>query len=349
MEFKIGKIWVGENHPTLIIAEMSGNHAGKIQNAIKIIRMAKEIGADAVKLQTYTADTITLDSNKEDFCIPKDSPWAHKKTLHKLYQEAYTPWEWHAELFEEAQKVGIEIFSSPFDLTAVDFLEELGAPAYKIASPEITDIPLIKKVARTGKPVILSTGLAKLEDIELAVKTLHENQCKDYAFLKCTSAYPTPIEDANLAMIPELSKRFNCLSGLSDHTIGTVVPVASVAFGGKIIEKHFTLTEIGESVDSFFSLNEEQFSQMISDVRIAEKSFGKVSFEISPSAVGSLNGRRSLYVAKDIKVGETLNVENFRSVRPSYGLHPKYYESLIGKKAKRDLSIGDRIQLKDFE
>lgn len=349
MELKIGKHTIGENHPCYIIAEMSGNHAGSLENAKKIVRKAKEIGADAIKLQTYRPDTITLDSDNPDFQLTKDCPWKEKNTLFQLYQQAYTPWEWHQELFELAREIDLDIFSSPFDHTAIDLLEELGAPAYKIASPEITDIPLIRRVAQTGKPVIFSTGLARLEDIELAVQTLKEAKCEQFAILKCTSAYPTPIDQANLANIPELKKRYQCVSGLSDHTKGINVPAISVALGGRIIEKHFTLTEIGESVDSFFSLNENEFQEMIESVRLTEKAIGNVDFEVAPAAIDSLHGRRSLYVSKDIAEGEMITSENIKSVRPSMGLHPKHYDQVLGMVAKKPLQFGQRLQLEDLQ
>jgi N-acetylneuraminate synthase/pseudaminic acid synthase len=349
VEIKIGKCIVSANSPTFIIAEMSGNHGGKIENAIKIVHHAKKVGADALKLQTYRPDTITLDSDAEDFRIPGDSPWKDSGNLFNLYKQAYTPWEWHAEIFAEARKLGMEIFSSPFDFTAIDLLEKLGAPAYKIASPEITDIPLIKRAAETGKPVIMSTGLATLEDTELAVETVRKTGNKQLILLKCTSAYPTPLDQANLANIPDLAKRFNCIVGLSDHTEGTLVPVVAVAMGAKVVEKHFTLSEIGNTVDSFFSLDQDDFGKMVTDIRNTEKAIGKISYEIAPAAKVSLLGRRSLYVAKDIKKGEKLTPENVRSVRPSLGLHPKYYYEVLNGTAKRDLKFGDRLTLDAVE
>ena len=249
MEFSIGRRIVGDGHPTFIVAEMSANHGHSLEQAIEVIRAAHRAGADAIKLQTYTADTITLKSSKEDFLINKDSPWAEHKTLWDLYNQAYTPWEWHGQLFEEASSLGLEIFSSPFDHSAVDFLQQFDPPAYKIASPEITDIPLIEKVASTGKPVIISTGLANLDDIELAVNTLRDNGVNDIVLLKCTTAYPAPPDEANLLTIPDIKQRFNVLSGLSDHTLGSAVPIASVVLGASLVEKHFRLNDLDETVD----------------------------------------------------------------------------------------------------
>lgn len=349
MEIKIGKKIISRSSPTYIIAEMSGNHGGKIENALKIIKAAKEIGADAVKLQTYRPDTITLDCDNEDFQLTKDCPWNDRKTLFKLYQQAYTPWEWHEELFEYARKIEIEIFSSPFDFSAIELLEKLNAPAYKIASPEVTDIPLIKKAAETGKPIIISTGLATLDDLSLAVETVYKTGNKQLVLLKCTSAYPTPIDQANLQTIKDLSERFNCVAGLSDHTLGTLVPIVAVSLGARVIEKHFTMSEIGDTVDSFFSLDEVNFKKMISDVRDAEKSIGQVTYEIADAAKDSLHGRRSLYVSKNIAKGDLITKDNIKSVRPSMGLHPKYYYEVLNKKAKKDLKFGDRLSLEAIE
>lgn len=349
MRFKINSTEISDSSPAYIIAEMSGNHNGDINYAIEIIKKAKEAGADAVKLQTYKASTITLDSNKEDFLLPKDSPWAESKNLYALYEEAHTPWEWHKRLFEEAHKVGIDIFSSPFDETAVDLLESLNAPAYKIASPEINDVQLIKKVALTKKPIILSTGVATSEDIELAIKTLEDNGCTQYAFLKCTTAYPAPLEEINLATIPEIKRRYNCITGLSDHTLGIEVPVASVCLGAKIIEKHFTVDKSNAGVDSFFSLDFEEFKQMVSSIRKVELAIGVANFELTKSSKNNLRGRRSLYVSKSIKKGELLTPNNIKSVRPGLGLAPKYFESVINKPVKRDLEFGERLKLEDID
>lgn len=346
--FKIGNKWVGEGHPAFIIAEMSANHGGKLEVALEIIRAAKRAGADAVKLQTYQADTITMDSDNPDFLLPSDSPWQKQKNLYSLYEKAHMPWEWHKPLYEEAKRLDIEIFSSPFDLTAVELLAELDSVAYKVASPEITDIPLIEAIAALGKPIILSTGLAEYEDIELAVNTLAKLDHQQYAFLKCTTAYPAPIEEANLKLIQQMKQDFNCLSGLSDHTLGHEAAIASVALGGDIIEKHFMLNDSEETADSFFSLNESQFSEMVKSVRLVEKAIGQADYSLSPSAKDNTRGRRSLYIAKDIAAGETITEEHIKSVRPSFGLHPKYYYEIVGKKVTKSLMFGDRIMLEDI-
>ncbi|CAM8318426.1 pseudaminic acid synthase [Candidatus Methylopumilus planktonicus] len=343
MNFKIGKHNVGIDHPAFIVAEMSGNHGGDLQRAIEIVRAVKRSGADAIKLQTYTPDTITLKSYREDFLIPKGTPWEKHSTLWDLYDKAHTPWDWHETIFNEARLLGLEVFSSPFDESAVDLLEHLGATAYKIASPEITDIPLLTRVAHTGKPVIISTGVAELIDIELALSTLRNAGATDIIVLKCNSAYPAPIEESNLQTIPDMIKRFGVLSGLSDHSIGTAASVAAVALGASFIEKHFTLNYSDVTVDSFFSSSENEFARMVQDIRSVEKALGCVSYEITPSALSSLRGRRSLYVSADIKAGEKITAKNIKSVRPSFGLHPKFYLELLGRAAKCDLKLGDRL------
>lgn len=348
MKMTIGSRIIGPDTPTYIIAEMSGNHQGDLEKAKAIVRKAKAVGADAIKLQTYRADTITLNSLRSDFQIPEHDPWHYKGNLYALYEEAYTPWEWHPALFEEAASVGIEVFSSPFDISAVIFLESLGCPAYKIASPEITDIPLLQAVARTGKPVIMSTGLAELPDIELAVQTLRENGCKSYALLKCTAAYPAPPDTMNLNTIPDMRSRFGGLSGLSDHTLGIGVPVAAVTLGAKIIEKHFMLDANDKTVDSFFSLDPTAFSHMASEIRKVEKALGVVSYDV-PGGPQKFKARRSLYVSKAIAKGEVFTDAHIKSVRPSWGLHPKYYASVLGKKARYDHHFGDRLTLESFE
>lgn len=342
-EFKLGNKFIGPGHPTYIVAEMSGNHGGKIEIAKDIIKAAANCGADAVKLQTYTADTITLDSDKPDFLLPQPNDWKGHKNFYDLYQEAHTPWEWHKPLFDYARELGIEIFSAPFDETAVDFLEELEVPAYKIASPEIFHVPLIEKVAQTGKPVILSTGLAELEDIERAVDVLKTNGCHQVVILKCTTAYPAPLDEANLTTIPDLSQRFNCLSGLSDHTAGLIAPITATSLGAHLIEKHFTIKSAGETVDSFFSLNEVEFAELVSSIRDVEKAIGRPTYELTDKAKVNLKGARSIYVSKDIDAGEALSRENIKVVRPGLGLHPKFFNSLIGKKVCARLEKGDRL------
>ena len=345
--FKIDEVDVGGSEKCYIIAEMSGNHDGDLNEAKKIIKAAKNSGANAVKLQTYRADTITMDTSMKDFCLPVDNPWETHKTLFDLYEKASTPWEWHYDLFQEAKKNEITIFSSPFDTTAVDFLEELDCPAYKIASPEITDIPLIKKVAQTGKPVIISTGLAELNDIILAVDTLRENNCENFAILQCLTAYPAPIEETNLALLPEMSEKFQCVVGVSDHSIGITVPISSIHYGSKIIEKHFVLNR-SDSVDGFFSSDELDFREMVKYIREAEKSIGSSDFSISKSAKNNFFARRSLYVSKDVKAGEMITPNNIKSVRPGFGLHPKYYDIVLGKTFKNSRTRGERLTEDDI-
>ena len=347
MEFKIGNCLIGDNHSTFIIAEMSANHGGKIETALEIVKAAKRSGANAIKLQTYTADTITINSNNDEFLIPKSSPWHSYKNLWNLYDSAHTPWIWHQEIFNEAKKLGLEIFSSPFDETAVDFLEELNVKAYKIASPEITNIPLIEKVAKTGKPIIISSGLSNFEDLNLAIKTIRNQGNNDICVLKCTTAYPCPPEEANLLTIPDISSKLQVLSGISDHTLGSAAPIASVVLGGDIIEKHIILNDNEDTADSFFSMNEDEFTKMVNDIRFIEKALGKVSYEITNSALPSLKNRSSLYVSELIKKGDVLSKDNIKAVRPGYGAHPKFYKKIIGKTVNKNLSPGDRFSL-DF-
>ena len=327
---------------TFIVAELSANHNGSLKIAKGTIRAAKCAGADAIKLQTYTANTMTIDCNKPDFILSQGTIW-DGQSFYDLYKEAYTPWEWHEELFEVAAKEGLICFSSPFDKTAVDFLEELNVPAYKIASFEITDIPLIEYAASKGKPMIISTGIATEEDIQLAVDTCRNVGNNDIILLKTTSQYPAKIEDANMLMIPELAKRFNVLSGLSDHTIGITIPVVATVFGAKMIEKHFILNKSVGGPDSSFSLDEEEFSQMVKSVREAEKSIGKVDYSLSNKAMKSKELCRSLYVIADIKRGDVFTNENIRSIRPGYGMHPKHYSDILGKMASRDIERGTAL------
>lgn len=330
-----------------VIAELSANHNGKLETAIETIRAARRAGADAIKLQTYTADTMTIDCDKEDFKI-KGTIWDGRK-LYDLYKEAYTPWEWHKELFDVAREQGLICFSSPFDKTAVDLLEDLDAPAYKIASFEITDIPLIEYVASKGKPVIISTGIAGLEDIELAVSACRWVGNEQIILLKCTSSYPAPIEEATLAMIPDLAKRFGVIAGLSDHTLGITVPVAATVLGARVIEKHFILDRSIGGPDASFSLDEKEFTAMVKAVREAEKAIGKVDYTLTEKMKDSCKFARSLYVVKDIKAGEVLTKENIRSIRPGFGLHPKHYHEVLGKKAKVDLERGKALKTDDLE
>ncbi len=343
---KIAGKEINQESSVFIIAELSANHSGSLQNALDTIKSAKRAGADAIKLQTYTADTITIDSLKDDFKLQHGTIW-DGKYLHALYQEAFTPWEWHAQLFKAAEEEGLICFSSPFDPTAVDFLESLNCPAYKIASFEITDIPLIEYVASKGKPIIISTGIAELHDIELAVEACKRMNNHQIALLKCTSSYPAPIEEANMAMIPDLAKRFGVISGLSDHTMGSTVPLVATAFGGKIIEKHFIIDRSIGGPDASFSMNEQEFTEMVKAVREAEKAVGSVNYDLTEKQASGRDFSRSLYVVKDIQKGETFTTENVRSIRPGYGLHPKFLSDILGKTANQDLRKGDRMSL-DF-
>ena len=344
---QIGKFNIGENNKVFIIAELSANHNGSLDTAIETIRAAKRAGADCIKLQTYTSDTITIDSDREDFII-KDTIWGGRK-LYDLYNEAYTPWEWHEILFKVAEEEGLVCFSSPFDKTAVDFLENLNVPAYKIASFEITDIPLIEYVASKGKPVIISTGIAELADIELAIEACKRQGNNNIALLKCTSSYPAPIEEANMSMVKDLADRFGVVSGLSDHTMGSIVPIVATALGAKIIEKHFILDRSICGPDASFSMNEQEFKEMVQAVRDAESAVGKVDYTLTEKQAKGKDFSRSLYVVEDIKVGDFITDKNIRSIRPGFGLHPKYYFQLLGKKVKSNLLKGDRLNLNDIE
>lgn len=331
-----------------IVAEMSANHGGDKSVAIETIRAAKRAGADAIKLQTYTADTITLDCDKPDFVINEGSIWDGRK-FYELYQKAYTPWEWHEELFQVAHDEGLVCFSSPFDKTAIDFLESLNAPMYKIASFEITDIPLIEYAASKMKPMIIATGIAEIADIQLAVDACRRVGNNDITLLKCTSSYPAPVEEANVIMIRDLAERFGVKAGLSDHTIGAMVPVLAAANGAVMIEKHFILNKEVESEDSTFSMDETAFRDMVQKVRLAEAAMGKVDYSLTEKMKNSRTASRSLYVAEDIKAGDIITEQNVRSVRPGFGLHPKYLPEIIGKRVNRDLKIGDRMQLEYIE
>lgn len=342
---QIGDFKINDKSKVFIIAELSANHNGDLNIAIDTIRAAKRAGADCIKLQTYTADTITLDSDKEDFVI-KGTIWDGKK-LHTLYQEAYTPWEWHEELMNVAKAEGLVCFSSPFDKTAVDFLEILNVPAYKIASFEITDIPLIEYVASKGKPIIISTGIAEQADIELAIEACRRMGNNDIALLKCTSSYPAPIEEANMCMVKDLAKRYNVISGLSDHTMGATVPVVAACFGAKIIEKHFILDRSIGGPDASFSMNEEEFTAMVKAVREAESAIGVVNYTLTEKQAKGRDFCRSLYVVEDIKAGDVITEENVRSIRPGFGMHPKYYKEIIGRKVNRNLQKGERMSF-DF-
>ncbi|WP_179021404.1 pseudaminic acid synthase [Winogradskyella forsetii] len=336
---KIGNTDVNHNSPVFIIAELSANHNGSLDTAIETIKAAKRAGADCIKLQTYTADTMTIDSRKPGFTI-EGTIW-DGKNLYELYQEAYTPWEWHETLFKTAKEEGLICFSSPFDKSAVDFLESLEVPAYKIASFEITDIPLIEYVASKGKPVIISTGIAATQDIELALSACKRMGNYNIAVLKCTSSYPAPIEEANMTMVKDIAERYNVISGLSDHTIGNTAPVVATCFGAKIIEKHFILDRSIGGPDASFSMNEEEFKNMVDAVREAEKAIGSVDYNLTEKQKKGRDFSRSIYVVNDIKEGEILTEENIKSIRPGYGMHPKFYKEILGRKASMNLEKGD--------
>jgi pseudaminic acid synthase len=342
---KIDNILIGSTYPVFIIAELSANHNGSIDIAVETIKAAKRAGADCIKLQTYTSDTMTIDCDKDDFKI-KGTIW-DRTNLYKLYQEAYTPWEWHKQLFDAAKVEGLICFSSPFDKTAVDFLENLNTPAYKIASFEITDIPLIEYVASKGKPVIMSTGIATIEDIELAIDACHRMGNHDIALLKCTSSYPAPIDEANMCMVKDLATRFCAITGLSDHTMGSTVPIVATCFGAKIIEKHFILNHSIGGPDASFSMDESEFTAMVKAVREAEKAIGVVDYTLTEKQLQGKDFSRSLYIVEDIKIGELFTEKNVRSIRPGFGLHPKYLVEVLGKKATATLEKGVRMSL-DF-
>ncbi len=332
---------IGLNFPPYIVAELSANHNGDINRAFRIIEEAKKAGADAIKLQTYTPDTITMDCESDDFQI-KGGLW-DGQTLYDLYKRAHMPWAWHKPLFEKAKSLGITIFSSPFDFTAVDLLEELSSPAYKIASFELIDLPLIARVASTGKPMIMSTGMANEVEIREAVHTARENGCEELLVLHCVSSYPAPANQYNLRTIADISKQFNVLSGLSDHTIDNATALASVALGACLIEKHVTMDRNGGGADDSFSLEPSELAQLCKDTKTAWSALGKVSYERTEAEKGNVKFRRSLYIVKDIKAGEELTHENVKSIRPGFGLAPKMLKEVIGKKATRDLSKGTAL------
>lgn len=335
----IGGFEISKNGETLIIAELSANHNHDKEIAIKTIRAARKAGADAIKLQTYTPDTLTIDCDNEHFQITQGTLW-DGRTLYDLYKEAYTPWEWHEDLFNVAKEEGLICFSSPFDKTAVDFLESLNAPAYKIASFEIQDIPLIEYAARKNKPIIISTGIATLEDIELAVNTCRNAGNEQIILLKCTSSYPAPLNLANLKTMVDIEKRFRVVVGLSDHTKEDTAPIVATSLGGKVIEKHFILDKSLGGPDAEFSLNPDEFQHMVAEVRKAESALGKVTYEVPDKVKKNRKFARSLFVVEDIKTGEIITNRNIRSIRPGYGLHPKFYEKVIGQKAIKDINRG---------
>jgi pseudaminic acid synthase len=330
-----------------IIAELSANHGGDIEIAKETIRAAKRTGADAIKFQTYLPSTMTLNSDKEDFIVKGGTIW-DGRNLYELYQEASLPWEWHKELFDLAKEENILCFSTPFDKTAVDLLESLDNPIYKIASFEIADIPLIKYIASKGKPIIMSTGIATYDDIVLAIKTCKDEGNNDITILKCTSSYPAPIEEANLRMIEKFAKEFNVKVGLSDHTMGNLVPILSIAMGAKVIEKHFILNHDIGGPDASFSMDEKEFTALVKDIRNAELVIGKETFELTEKQISGRRFGRSIYVSKEIKEGEKITEENIKIVRPSFGLAPKHYNEVLGKTVNKNLEYGDRLSLEDI-
>jgi len=335
---------IGPGHPAYIIAEISANHGQSLDTALALVDAAHAAGADAVKLQTYTADTLTLDSDKPWFRIGGGTLW-DGRTLHQLYQEAFTPWEWHPRLQERAASLGLHLFSSPFDFTAVDFLDSLGVPAYKIASFELVDLPLIAKASATGKPLIMSTGMATVEEITEAVQAARTAGARDIALLKCTSAYPARPEDIHLRTLADMRERFGTIAGLSDHTPGSAVAVAAVALGASIIEKHIIRRRSDGGPDAAFSMEPEEFAAMVGDIRTAEKALGSIRYEISPQEEASRAFRRSLFVTRPVRQGEAFTAENVRSIRPSNGLHPRHYEQVLAKKAACDLEAGTPLAL----
>lgn len=341
--FSLGDRLVGSDQPPFIIAEMSGNHNQSLDRALELVDAAAQAGAHAVKLQTYTADTITLNVREGEFTISDEKSLWKGNNLHDLYSKAYTPWEWHAPIMERAKAHGMMCFSSPFDESAVDFLLQLDVPAFKIASFENNHLPLIRKVAATGKPMIISTGMASLADLEEAVATARAAGCKDLVLLKCTSTYPASASNTNVSTIPHMRTLFGCQVGLSDHTMGVGVSVAAVALGATVVEKHFTLRRADGGVDSAFSLEPEELKSLVVETRRAWEALGKVTYGPTEVERKSLVFRRSLYIAKDMRAGEVLTSENLRVVRPGMGLHPRYYEDLLGRKVRQDLKMGTAV------
>jgi pseudaminic acid synthase len=347
-DFKIGKFRIGADAPPFIIAEMSGNHNQSLDRALQIVESAAKCGAHALKLQTYTAETMTLDSNEGDFFISDPGNLWKGESLYNLYKQAYTPWEWHKPIMDRCRELGLECFSTPFDETAVDFLMELNVPCFKIASFENTHLPLIRKVAKTGKPLIISTGMASLSDLQDMVQAAKSAGCENLVLLKCTSTYPAEPRDTNLLTIPHMREMFNVQVGLSDHTMGVGVSVASVALGVRVIEKHFTLDRADGGVDSSFSLEPAELKQLVVESERAWAALGAVSYEPGEKEKKSIKFRRSIYVTKDIKKGETIDASNVRIIRPGAGLAPKHYEHVLGMKASHELKRGTPLQLGDL-
>ena len=338
-EIRIGERTIGPGHPVFIVAELSANHGQTFERAVELIHEAHAAGADAVKLQTYTPDTLTFDSEKGEFQVGSSGPWAHR-TLYELYSQAFTPWEWQPKLKEIAGSLKLPLFSSPFDFSAVEFLEKMDVPAYKIASFELVDLPLIKRVAATGKPMIISTGMASAEEISLAVSEARASGCDEIVLLKCTSAYPARPDEMNLKTIPHMSKLFEVPVGLSDHTLDITVPIAAVALGAVLVEKHLTLTRAQPGPDSAFSLEPAEFKEMVNAVRITERALGEARYGPGGDEVRNLRFRRSLFVTQFIPAGAVLTPENIRSIRPASGLPPKYYEQVLGRTAVKDIEPG---------
>ena len=331
---------IGVKHPPFIIAEMSGNHNHSLEKALKIVEAAAKAGAHAIKLQTYTADTLTIDADNENFFISDSNSLWDRQSLYKLYQKAYTPWEWHEPIFKKCRKLGLIAFSTPFDETAVDFLENLNVPAYKIASFENCHLPLIRKVASMGKPIMISTGMATVAELDETVKTVRKAGCKDIILLKCTSSYPATPEDTNLLTIPHLRKLFDTQVGLSDHTLGIGVSIASIALGTTVVEKHFSLSRSDGGVDSEFSIEPEEMRMLVEETFKAWQAIGKVSYGLSEKEKSSIRFRRSIFIVEDIKKGEELTTKNIRIIRPGNGLHPRYYDTILGKKLSCDVKRG---------
>ncbi|CAM4392883.1 pseudaminic acid synthase [Saccharibacillus endophyticus] len=340
MEFKIGNRWVGKNHKPFVIAEMSGNHNHSLERALQIVEEAAKSGADALKLQTYTAETMTLDIHEGDFFIQDSNSLWQGNSLYNLYLEAYTPWEWHKPIFDRASELGMLAFSTPFDETAVDFLEELNVPAYKIASFENTDIQLIRKVAATGKPLIISTGMASVAELDESVRAARAAGCENLVLLKCTSTYPATPENTNISTLPHLEQLFNCTVGMSDHTMGVGVSVAAVALGAVVIEKHFTLRRADGGVDSAFSLEPEELKALVVETERAWKALGSITYGVTDRERESLKHRRSLYISKDLKKGDVLTKENIKAIRPGMGLPTKYLDELLGRTVSKDVIKG---------
>lgn len=342
-DINLGSVSIGHNHKPFVIAEMSGNHNQSLKKALSIIDAAADAGAHAIKLQTYTADTLTINVSHGEFHINDPNSLWKGRNLYELYQEAMTPWEWHKALFNRANEKGILCFSTPFDDSAVDFLEELEMPIYKIASFENNHLPLLRKIARTGKPVIMSTGISRLSDIEKAVGTLRENGCGELILLKCTSTYPASPENTNILTIPHMSKLFNCHVGLSDHTLGIGTAVASVALGARVIEKHFTISRAEGGVDSAFSMEPQEFRSLVDESERAFLSLGEVKYGILPDEMKSLTFKRSVYIVEDMEEGDIFTPQNIRIIRPGLGIAPEYYEMMIGKKVNRTVKRGTAL------